>query len=64
MNILNEFSSLNINNICRICLLKNENMRSVFSKLDQTEVLEIDVAHISDVLKKITAIPVRIGVYV
>lgn len=52
-------SSMNITKICRICLLESENMRSVFSKLDQTEILEPEVIYLSDVLKRITTIPVR-----
>ncbi|KAI4462267.1 zinc finger protein [Holotrichia oblita] len=34
-------------------------MRSVFSKLDQTEILEPEVIYLSDVLKRITTIPVE-----
>lgn len=59
MNVPTCCSSMNITKICRICLLESENMRSVFSKLDQTEILEPEVIYLSDVLKRITTIPVR-----
>lgn len=50
--------SLNINKICRICLSESRNMKSVFNKLNETEILEADIFSLSDMISKVTSIPV------
>lgn len=49
---------VNLNKICRICLSETENMKSVFSKLSKTEILEADTCSLSDILAKTTSVDV------
>lgn len=49
---------LNVDKICRICLSESKNMKSVYSRLSENDILEAGICNLSDVLAKITSIAV------
>lgn len=49
---------MNIEKICRICLIESDNMKSVFGKLDDNQLLEVNISNFPDMLTRITNLPV------
>lgn len=52
--------TLNIDKVCRICLIEEDNMKSVYSRLDEHEILEIKASSLSEILIRITNVSVSI----
>ncbi|KAF5300612.1 hypothetical protein FQR65_LT09144 [Abscondita terminalis] len=59
MSAISNVVFLNISKVCRICLLEAENMRTVFSELDQSEILEVNICNLAEVLTRLTNVPVQ-----